>query len=290
MLMHRLKAPFVPDEDRKLLHAQSALGKSRAALTDDLDKLLIDAPPSPLAAMIGGHLLILEQLKRPSLRVERLKPLVEDLRNQLGGISSGDFDALALAASSPDDPAVRQLTAPPMFKASWDLLAEASLKQRDLVPRSIYARVFAISSTGTFVTWSSDKESRTASLKQLKSNFAPEIEERHAARARDVTNLYKNLGILPDPLTGGTGLTDPALPPPASDMFGGGGGGGGGGSGGGLGADAGFGGDTGSGGFGGALAESEPEPHDARPSEISEETAAKLKALGLPASALDFDL
>ena len=173
LLMHAVGKAFNEVEDLVILQAQNAVGKGRAVLTAELEGPLVKQPGSPLAAILGGHMLILEQLKRPTLRIGRLKDLVGQLRTWFGPIPSGDVDALALSVIDPDSippPA----GAPPMFQASWDLIAEASLTRPLIAPVALYQRVFAARPAGAFSAWACDAQTRSESLKQLKQTIAGE--------------------------------------------------------------------------------------------------------------------
>jgi hypothetical protein len=178
LLMHLVGEPFDEAADLVILQAQNAVGKGRAVLTAELEGPLVDQPKSPLAAILGGHMLILEQLKRPTLRIGRLKDLVAQLRTWFGIIPSGDVDALTLVVSDPDSVSP-PAAAPPMFQASWDLIAQASLTRPVIAPVALYQRVFAARPAGAFAAWACDARTRDESLKQLKQTIAgaasPEI-------------------------------------------------------------------------------------------------------------------
>jgi hypothetical protein len=173
LLMHEMGKPFNETEDVVILQAQNAVGKGRAVLTAELEGPLVKQPKSPLAAILGGHMLILEQLKRPTLRIGRLKDLVGQLRTWFGAIPSGDVDALALSVIDPDS-VPPPAGAPPMLQASWDLIAQASLTRPLVAPLSLYHRVFAARPAGAFAAWACDAQTRNESLKQIKQNIAGE--------------------------------------------------------------------------------------------------------------------
>jgi hypothetical protein len=144
------------------------VGKGRAVLTSELETALIDHPDNPLAELIGGHLLILEQQRRPSVKIEQLQPLSERLSKLRGDLSWTDVDALLIAAFGAKSENVRPIAAPPMFKASWDIISEASLVRPDLIPAALYDRMFATAPLLPFVAWSIDAPSRKAFSKRIK--------------------------------------------------------------------------------------------------------------------------
>lgn len=252
LLMHPIGTPFDPVQDKLILQAQSAIGKSRPALTRELEELLLDAPPSPLAELLGAHLLILEQAKRPSLKVERLPHLVQRLRQSFAAVASGDVDALALAASPPDDPAINQIGAPPMLKASWDIIAEASVRQPRLIPTDLYDRIFASAPGATFNAWAIDPETREATRRRLAETFAGERQSREAERAQQMATMMTDMQVTLQPdryAIDAVTLAEGDLPQVAMGL--------------------------------------PRAPITAASPGLPEDTAEKLRALGLPASVLD---
>lgn len=277
LLMHPMGQPFDEPADMLILQAQNAVGKGRAVLTAELEPPLVRNPTSPLAAILGGHLLILEQLKRPTLRIERLKDLVAILRAGFGTIPSGDIDALNLTVSDPDT-MLEPIGAPPVLKASWDLITQASLTRRELVPLPLYQRIYAGQPAGAFLAWAADAETRRSSLQQLKEAVAEPV-----AATVSMPSAAFAPAASPMPAPGVPDIPAEALPP--APAYGPGTGG--------RMADAGAGDEglptlaPGLDMGGEAVAAAAAAPPSMTPEPLPAATADKLKALGLPPSALD---
>ena len=85
----------------------------------------------PILGLLGAHLLLRDKPDQVALR----KTVMGNLRRMLGA-DHPDVQALELHGSNAAS--VRRLTAPPMLRASWDLLTAASVdtKRRSLIPET----------------------------------------------------------------------------------------------------------------------------------------------------------
>lgn len=143
--------PFNPTDQalRNEEMARRALEDSRGFLSAELRALLVQPGISPMLALLGAHLLLQEARRAESRQAPAPAPLeaarslvrqiVATLRQTLG--RHPDVEALAFAAG--DSTATLQpFDLPPMLRASWDLLLEASLEwPQAIVPGSLAAQV-----------------------------------------------------------------------------------------------------------------------------------------------------
>jgi hypothetical protein len=167
-------------DDRLVETARIALADERSILNPQLAVKLFRELDDPMAGIIGGHLLFLEEERggRPDLRL--LDDLVRKLRERLGD-DYPDVEALSLRCSDEKLRRTRAIIAPPMFERSWRLLVNASYSRPRLVPRKIWERVVATSSVPLYLTWSIDGEIRKKSVEQL-MRLVSTNEDREEAR------------------------------------------------------------------------------------------------------------
>lgn len=140
--------PFSPDDPRlreeEIL--RGALRDSRKVLSDEIRARIVSPSASPMQALLGAYLLIREM--KEEMKEEKEKPgapenqappnddlgalraIVANLRQSLG--RHPDVEAIASFAGLPDPSFVFEM--PPMFRAGWPLLLEASVQRPASVP------------------------------------------------------------------------------------------------------------------------------------------------------------
>ncbi|WP_291088556.1 caspase family protein [Hydrogenophaga sp.] len=153
-------------EDLLAETAKLALASERRVLNKELESALMLKSGNPIASIIGGHLLLVEQERDPGRDISMLDIVVANLRKQVG---DGHPDVEALALRCRDTKASGTITGPPMFQRSWAVLVQAAFKQPDLVPAPMWARVQASSGLPPFMVWTTDKDVKAAALRQLTS-------------------------------------------------------------------------------------------------------------------------
>ena len=167
LAMHRLEAaPPGPAQQRLVAALGIALADRRRILTPGLEALLTGRVSDPLAGILAGHLLLLEQEYDPSRDPSALNGLVRQLRGLLGP-AHPDVQALALrcteAALRPASP-VPML---PMFLRGWRLLVAGSHQSRGLLPRRLWERAVARTAQAPFLAWSMDARQRETVQRDL---------------------------------------------------------------------------------------------------------------------------
>lgn len=172
ILMHRQGSPAIAPGDLMIDQARVALADERLILGGELDDLLLAKFDNPIAGIVGGHLLLVEQARRPSARISLLDPVVARLRDILGE-AHPDVEALSLRCTNPKLRNRAPIAAPPMFQASWQLLVEASDKRPDLIPGALWKRVHALSPVPPYMAWSSDRKSKERNREAILDNLVP---------------------------------------------------------------------------------------------------------------------
>jgi len=160
-----------PQQDATLEAARMALGQGRDLFAEgrgtDLQSLLLEKYEDPVAGIIGGHLLLRSLASRPDQDLARkLEQVVGNLRG-LVGHDHPDVEALSLKCADKSLRRDRPFTDPPMFGHSWQLIAEASYRDRELVPIDLWQRVHATAGTGPLLVWAADKKTKAAHAGQL---------------------------------------------------------------------------------------------------------------------------
>src|SRR3954464_12601757 len=176
--------PFSP-EDPRLREEEifrGALRDSRKVLSDEMRSRIVSPSASPMQALLGAHLLIREMKEAkeksdapesaapPSDNLGALRAIVANLRESLG--RHPDVEAIAAFAGIPDPGFI--FAVPPMFRAGWPLLLDASVRRPASVPgdslsASVAERIWG---EGPWLLWlaleADDKVDR-ASLWQAKA-------------------------------------------------------------------------------------------------------------------------
>jgi hypothetical protein len=140
---------FDPDDQRLRNEemARRALQDERGFLSKDMRQLIAAPETSPMLALLGAHLLV-RDARRAAGREESnpqslpqadqltLDQVVANLRKALGIHPDVEAVAMLAAGSAPELP----FDQPPMLRASWELLLEASLEHPQLIgPASLTA-------------------------------------------------------------------------------------------------------------------------------------------------------
>ncbi len=124
--------PIVSDEARLTELALDALVQDREIMGDDMREMLTGKFVRPLLGILGAHLLLRDPSQKDLLRI-----VVDNLLDLLGP-EHPDVAALCTKVKGKATP----VSEPPMLRASWDLLVEASAKRRKLfVPDSTAAKI-----------------------------------------------------------------------------------------------------------------------------------------------------
>ncbi len=167
MLMRPLEGQAPGAAQEALVAAMTiALADRRRILTPALEAMLTRRVADPLAGILAGHLLLLEQEYDPGRDISALNGLVRQLRLLLGPLHP-DVKALALRCPDPTLRPLRPLPALPMFMRSWRLLVAASHSRRGLLPRRLWERAMARTAQSPFLAWSMDTRQRQAVQREL---------------------------------------------------------------------------------------------------------------------------
>ncbi len=167
MQMRPLGGPAPSAEQDALVAAMTvALADRRRILTPTLEAALTGRVVDPLAGILAGHLLLLEQEYDPGRDLSALNGLVCQLRQLLGPLHP-DVKALALRCPDATLRPARPVPALPMFMRSWRLLVAGSHNQRALLPRRLWERSVARTAQSPFLAWSMDARQRQAVQREL---------------------------------------------------------------------------------------------------------------------------
>ncbi len=167
LLMRPLAGPSPNAEQEALVAAMTiALADRRRILTPALETALTRRVVDPLAGILAGHLLLLEQEIDPGRDISALNGLVRQLRLLLGPLHP-DVQALALRCPDLSLRPSRPVPVLPMFMRSWRLLVTGSHSQRGLLPRRLWERAVARTAQSPFLAWSMDSRQRQAVQREL---------------------------------------------------------------------------------------------------------------------------
>jgi hypothetical protein len=226
VFMRRMGTSRTPEQDATIEAARLALNQGRDLLAvghgEQLADLLLTKYIDPIAGIIGAHLLLraMDKSQPDPVRTQQLDAAVANLRS-LVGPDHPDVEALSLRCTDATLRTTRPFTAPPLFRQSWQLIAEASFEHPELVPVDLWRRVHATVSLGAFLVWATDEATRAAHAAQLShwiSQYAPSGEAPAAAAAETTDDRAEPAGATADGRPGGAEL---ATPPPASAAVGG---------------------------------------------------------------------
>jgi len=161
--MHRLdQASRNADEDTLTEACRLALVDQRQFLNNEMKDKLFKENGNPLLAIIGAHLLIIDNLNRGT-GLSELNTIVPNLRRQLGD-EHPDVEAISLCCTDESLRTTKTVRIPPMFERSWRLLIDAKAK---LITRSLAERALAKSSSRPYLVWSTDESIKDRSMNAL---------------------------------------------------------------------------------------------------------------------------
>jgi hypothetical protein len=177
ILMRKIGGSWGGPEDLQLQKAIIALANERHDFDDQLAALLLGPTSTPLARIVGAHLLILSCQKLPdgeaAKELEPLNHIVEDLRN-LVGKENPDVEALSLKCPDTSRRRSLPLHAAPMFERSWRLLMEGARSQPELVPGSLWQGVSTSVQMPPYLVWSENPATQASYQKALQEAiYAP---------------------------------------------------------------------------------------------------------------------
>ena len=156
--------------EQTLESARIAMVNERRVLNRELEEILVRNFQNPIAGILGGHLLLQEERRRPnpSSKLSLLDGVVTNLR-ALVGDDHPDVEALSLHCPAASLRARKPFRQPPLFARSWELIVEASQTQPELLPIELWERVRAVVPVSGYFVWGYDEKSKQARSKQLKS-------------------------------------------------------------------------------------------------------------------------
>ncbi len=162
-IMHRSDSgPSFSDQILTTLEAaRVALADERRILGEDMERLLLVKFDNPIAGIIGGHLLLIEQERDSNRDIQVLNEVVTNLRHLVGD-DHPDVEALSLRCPDTQLRRVKPIKTPPMFQRSWTLLFQGSQGRPSLLPRALWNRVQAHSTLPPYLIWAADEASKEA--------------------------------------------------------------------------------------------------------------------------------
>ncbi|MDO3639948.1 caspase family protein, partial [Mycolicibacterium arseniciresistens] len=173
LFMRRHGTPRSADEDAAVEGARLALALNRNILAEghggQLVDMLVTNVTSPIAGIIGGHLLLLamRQAAAPNpAQQKQFDTLVLRLRELVGG-GHPDVEALSLKCTDAALRATGTFAAPPMLRYGWQLITEASYEQPELISAALWERVHATVALRAYLTWAIDGQTQQAHADQL---------------------------------------------------------------------------------------------------------------------------
>jgi hypothetical protein len=142
----------------------------RRVLNRELEEILVRKFQNPIAGILGGHLLLQEERRRPipTPKLSLLDDVVENLR-ALVGDEHPDVEALSLHCPTTGLRTTKPFRQPPLFARSWELIVEASQTHNELLPIELWERVRAVVPVSGYFVWGCDEKSKEARTEQLKS-------------------------------------------------------------------------------------------------------------------------
>jgi hypothetical protein len=184
------------DQDAVIEAARIALAQGRNLFGDGRGararRLLLADYLDPIAGMVGAHLLLRAGVTG-SASATAFDTVVRRLRGFVGW-THPDVEALSLRCADPGLRTGEPVTAPPMFKAGWDLLVAASYERPGLVPDAVWNRVHASTAVGPFFAWAVDGATRAAH-ERLMGEWASRVAgDAGAARRAGVPALARPIG------------------------------------------------------------------------------------------------
>lgn len=163
ILTHRLDQAKRNNDDDILMEAcRLAIVDQQQFINNDMKEKLFKERGNPLLAILGAHLLIIDNLNRGT-GLSELNTIVPNLRRQLGD-EHPDVEAISLCCTDESLRTTKSVKIPPMFERSWRLLIDAKAK---IITRSLAERTLAKSSSRPYLVWSTDESIKDRSLNTL---------------------------------------------------------------------------------------------------------------------------
>ena len=166
LLMRRCGAPWGTAEDTLLEEARIALADERPVMNKTLTDLLLSKSDNPLAGMIGGHLLVIEQKRGCRNRLDLLNSVITNLRN-LVGLEHPDVEVLSLACPNPALRTKRPISGAPLFERSWQMIVKESHANASLVSQALWQQVHAVVTMPPYFTWLDEVPTQKAFREEL---------------------------------------------------------------------------------------------------------------------------
>jgi hypothetical protein len=156
--------------EQTLESARIAMVNERRILNRELEDILVRNFQNPIAGILGGHLLLQEERRRPnpSSKLSLLDGVVANLRSLVGD-EHPDVEALSLHCPTTGLRATKPFRQPPLFVRSWELIVEASQAQPELLPIDLWERVRAVIPVSGYFVWGCDEKSKQVRTQQLRS-------------------------------------------------------------------------------------------------------------------------
>ncbi|NMR30484.1 caspase family protein [Crystallibacter degradans] len=149
-----------------LAQGRDLLGKSHGM---NLQRLLLEEYNDPIAGILGCYLLLIA-MEHSQRGVEARQAAFDAAVVRLGkmvGYVHPDVAALSLRCRDPALRTAGPFTVPPIFRAGWQLMTQASYANPELLPASLWERVHAVTNFGPFLAWASDPGSKRVHARQL---------------------------------------------------------------------------------------------------------------------------
>ena len=184
------------DEDKVIEVVRTALADERKVLNAQLEDLLFNKFDSPMARLVGGHLLLVEREREPRRDITALNGVVGRLQTELGR-QHPDVAALSLMCPDTSLRTTRPITAPPMFQRSWNILMDAAQRRTKLVPAELWERAHALAALPPFLIWTTDESIKAENRRVLARAIRRESPE--SAREEPVPEAVAMARAMLDP-------------------------------------------------------------------------------------------
>ncbi|MGV6875322.1 caspase family protein [Pseudochelatococcus sp. B33] len=153
-------------EDRMLEAAYSALADERRVFSGEIEQMLLTDLRNPMLGIVGAHLFLLEAERSGNRDLSPLNGVVRNLRDLVGD-RHPDVEALSLKCTDQSLRTQRQITRPPIFLRSWNLMVDATRERQGLIRRSVWDRVVAVRPRPLYLTWFTNPEIKEATREKV---------------------------------------------------------------------------------------------------------------------------
>jgi len=161
--------------------ARQGLTKTRPVVNQDVFNMIIDKWDDPFLGITGLHLL----LRDPSPPPDLVHNVINNLRGLLG--KHPDVEALAWKVGMEDPSYVFDL--PPVVRAGWEMMLDASIQHPETVPASSLAAQVSshLWGSGAWLTWQTPRpESSGAALSSQQSQMLSDLVEQTSPQPKSV--------------------------------------------------------------------------------------------------------